>query len=428
MSLSIIHMTNVGYNVIMKNKMSKLVMILFSLVLCLSITGCTQEDRGRVLHEIKSDVELALNRSTEITDTVTAQITRNVSYEVNRSVKPESVKEKSKLTIQFIDVGQADAALVKCDGHYMLIDGGDKSSSQKMYSLLSKDDIDELDIVVATHVHDDHIGGLSGALNYAAADIILSPATDYDSDAFKDIVKYAGDTQITTPESGDKYSLGDAEITIFSVNNNGNVNDTSIVLKIEHSDKSFLFMGDAEESAETELLNSDFDLSADVIKIGHHGSNTSTSEKFLKAVDPDYAIISVGKDNSFNFPTSDVLNRLNDSGVEIYRTDLNGDITLISEDKSIMVNPDRKATLEEILKDGTPVVKTIIEATPTPTPTPEATALPGIDYIGNKNTHKFHYSYCGSVKSMKESNKYYYNGTRTEMIAKGYIPCKKCNP
>ncbi|MBQ2880627.1 MAG: MBL fold metallo-hydrolase, partial [Clostridia bacterium] len=162
------------------------------------------------------------------------------------SVEPESqTPVNSTFSIHFIDVGQADAALVECDGHYMLIDGGNKSDSNIIYSVLKDKKVSSLDIVVATHGHEDHIGGLPGAFNYATAKLTLCPVTSFDSDAFDDFKKYATNKGggITVPKVGDTYSLGSAEVKILGVNSTEDSNNCSIVLMITYGETKFLFTG-----------------------------------------------------------------------------------------------------------------------------------------------------------------------------------------
>lgn len=360
--------------------------------------------------------------------------------EDNMVERPVSPPADSTFSIRFIDVGQADAALVECDGHYMLIDGGNKEDSSLMYSVLKTSGISKLDIVVGTHAHEDHIGGLPGALNYATADMILCPVTSYDSDAFNDFAKYATSNGggITIPNVGNKYSLGSASINILGVNGDSDINNTSIVLKITYGQTSFLFTGDAEREAEQAILNSGADLSATVLKVGHHGSDTSTTYPFLREIMPQYAVISVGTGNSYGHPTEDTLSRLRDADVTLYRTDLQGDIICTSDGSTVSFSVERNAGADTLAPaQSKPATSTQSPApapapvVPTPAPEPDTSASEepiGTDYIMNTNTKKFHYPSCGSVAKMKDKNKGYFTGTRDELIAQGYDPCGNCHP
>lgn len=365
----------------------------------------------------------------EVTDEPTSEpeSTENPTTEPE-TTEPGQIPAGSTFSIHYIDVGQADAALVECDGHYMLIDGGNKEDSSLIYSVLKSASVSKLDIVVGTHAHEDHIGGIPGAYNYTTADLTLCPVTSYDSEAFEDFKTYADKNGggITIPSVGDTYSLGSATIEILGVNGGSDPNNTSIVLMITYGSTSFLFTGDAEREAEQAILNRGADLSATVLKVGHHGSDTSTTYPFLREIMPQYAIISVGEGNSYGHPTDDNLSRLRDADVTVYRTDLNGDIFLTSDGQTVSITSDKTVSQEEIMTPGSTYVAPPVVTEPDPEP--EESTPTGTDYIVNTNTGKFHYPSCGSVKKMKESNKMYYTGTRDELIAKGYDPCGNCHP
>lgn len=253
-------------------------------------------------------------------------------FACTKSVEP--IIDDSEMTVTFIDVGQGDSTLIKCDNHYMLIDGGDREYSDQLYSILEQNHIDKLDIVVATHAHADHIGGLNGALTYADTDLILSPVTDYDSKTFQKLKSFG---ELTVPSVGDTYKLGSANIEILSVNY-GEGNNSSIVILLEHLGNKFLFTGDAERDVESFLCDKyDDEFDIDVLKVGHHGSDTSTSYRFLRMLMPEYAVVSVGKDNKYGHPTEEVLSRLHDADVKTHRTDETGDITFISTFNGISV-------------------------------------------------------------------------------------------
>ena len=321
----------------------------------------------------------------------------------------------SSFFIHFIDVGQADAALVQCDGQYMLIDGGNKADSNRIFSVLKKYSVQELDIVVGTHAHEDHIGGLPGAFQYAASKLTLSPVDAYDSDAFRDFRKYAEQKGggITIPSVGDTFKLGSAEIVILGVNSTEETNNTSIVLKITYGSTAFLFTGDAEREAEQVILNAGFDLSATVLKVGHHGSETSTSYPFLREVAPQYAVISVGTDNTYGHPAEDTVSRLRDADVTVYRTDKQGDIICTSDGKSVTFTTQNNTYTDPSISDNQNSSDREEEVH---------------DYVGNTDSKKFHYADCRHAETMSEDKKFYYTGTREEMLEMGYEPCGTCDP
>jgi len=217
-----------------------------------------------------------------------------------------------------------------------------------MYSYLKRNGISTLDIVVASHPHSDHVGGLAGALNYAKAGLVLCPVTEYDTDAFRDFVKYAkkNGPGITVPEKMDTYALGSATVTVLGLNA-GEGNDASIVLSVAYQDKVFLFTGDAEREAEQAVL-ADVPalLAADVLKVGHHGSADATTYPFLREIMPEYAVISCGAGNPYGHPTDNTLSRLRDAGVTVYRTDLHGDITISCEDGEWSITTQRNSIIQ----------------------------------------------------------------------------------
>lgn len=347
---------------------------------------------------------------------------------INYATWPER-PENSTFAVHYIDVGQADAALVLCDGKAMLIDGGNAEDSNLIFSYLKTHNIDHLDYIVCTHAHEDHVGGLAGALNYASVGTAYCPVTSYDSRAFESFVKYLGNqgVNITVPSHSDSFTLGSAECQVLGpIYSSSEPNNTSLVIKIIYGNTSFLFTGDAERDEEQDILNAGYDISCTVLKVGHHGSDTSTSYVWLRSAAPSYAVISVGEGNSYGHPTEDVLSRLRDADVITFRTDMQGDIICSSDGNTVTFDVERNADADTLANAGAGSHQETEPVAVAPVITDSEDT--GTDYIGNKNTKKFHYDWCSSVDQMKESNKFYYTGTRYEMIAKGYEPCKRCDP
>ena len=327
-----------------------------------------------------------------------------------------TIPAQSTFEIHFIDVGQGDAALVLCDGNAMLIDGGESSESSKIYAYLQAHNIDFLDYIVATHAHSDHIGGLSGALNYASVGMALCPVTSYTSKAFNSFVKYldAQGVSITVPTPGLSFSLGSASVQVLGPQKEyDNPNDTSIVMRIVYGNTSFLFTWDAERTAEADILEAGYDLSATVLKVGHHGSDTSTSYPFLREIMPEFAVIQVGTGNLYGHPAENTLSKLRDAGVKIYRNDLQGTIICTSDGEKVSFSTEKNASLQTNPTEITSV------------PSIETDIPDAGEYIGNKNSKKFHLPTCKNLPA--EKNRVYLE-SRNEALQKGYDPCGNCNP
>jgi competence protein ComEC len=231
--------------------------------------------------------------------------------------------------------------------------------------------------------------------------------TEFDSRAFANFVKYLGEQgkSITVPSPGDTFSLGGADIQILApLNPSDEPNNTSIVLKLTYGDVSFLFTGDAEREEEAEILEAGYDLSATVLKVGHHGSETSTSYPYLREIMPQYAVISCGTGNSYGHPREETLSKLRDADVTLFRTDLQGTITATSDGKTVTFTTERNSTTQT-----NPTVVTAEEAY----------------YIGNVNSHKFHRPDCSGLPD--EKNRVTLD-TRETAIEEGYEPCGICKP
>lgn len=259
-------------------------------------------------------------------------------YSVQVSVNKSS-ETKDKLKVHFIDVGQGDSILLQNGERFMLIDGGPNSSTDKVLSYLKKTGVKNLDYVVATHPHEDHIGGIDKVIDTFQIETVYMPKVTATTKTFKDVVESMKKKNLKAkiPVAGEEFKFGEAKVTILAPNSSTyeDTNNYSIVLKVAYGENSFLFTGDAESLSEKEILKKGLDIKADVIKLGHHGSRTSSSSAFLKEVNPKYGVITVGKDNDYGHPHKEIMERVKGMNIKIYRTDEKGDIVIVSDGKDI---------------------------------------------------------------------------------------------
>ncbi|EGT4138669.1 MBL fold metallo-hydrolase [Clostridium perfringens] len=254
------------------------------------------------------------------------------------------VPKDSKLMISYMDVGQGDAAYIKVNGNDILIDAGPRSNSKELLEQLKAKNIDDFELVIATHPHEDHIGGMVDVFKEYEVKAFYSPKITHTTKTYENLVKAVKDEGLKTKElkGGMVIDLGEgAKFEVFTPQKSEyeELNDYSPIMKLSFGDTSYLFTGDAEKLAEEEALakykNS---LDSDVIKFGHHGSSSSSSNAFIEAVSPKYGIISCAKDNKYGHPHRETLDIIKKYNIKTFRTDTDGEIILTSDGKSINFN------------------------------------------------------------------------------------------
>ena len=261
-------------------------------------------------------------------------IETKVDHRVEESIKLDS----NNLTIQFIDVGQGDCILINQNEDYMLIDAGNNEDGELLVNYFKDLGIKKFNYVIGTHAHEDHIGGLDNIINNFDIGKFYMPDVITTTKTFEDVLDalLEKNKAFDTPSIGKEFKLQDLDFKVLYVGNDkSDLNNTSIVLKMTYKDTTYLFMGDATEKVEKILIDDGVDLKSDVLKVGHHGSQYSTTSNFLKKVSPSYAVIQVGKDNTYDNPkqiTLDKLQKLNDM---TYRNDIDGTIILTSDGNNI---------------------------------------------------------------------------------------------
>ena len=329
------------------------------------------------------------------------------------------------LKVHFIDVGQGDSILIQSgEDHDMLIDAGENDQGDTVVTYLQGLGIDKLDYVIGTHPHSDHIGGLDDVINNFEIGKILLPPVEHTTKTYEDVLSAISSQglKITKPVVGDSYTLGETTFKIIAPNDDygDDLNNWSIGIKIINGENSFVMCGDAEALAEADILKNGIDISTDVLKLGHHGSKTSTSGAFLEKVNPEYAVISCGLGNSYGHPTEETLNKLRYNGVKVFRTDEQGTIIATSDGTDISWSTQPSTSN----KAGVPAEKTN-EASESKEETTAQAQAKTVTYVLNTKTKKFHLPSCGSLPT---TNRAYTDESRDEVIADGYVPCKRCNP
>ena len=250
--------------------------------------------------------------------------------------------EDEYLAVHFIDVGQADCILLSCGDDYMLIDGGNAADGYAVRSYLENAGVDKLDLLVATHPHEDHIGGLPTVLTYFEAETIWTTEITYSNSTIRKFLEAADkqDAPVVQPTGGETFLLGSALVTVLGPvsTNYEDVNNLSLVLMVEFEDTRFLFTGDMETLAEGDMLDfwgEEFNWKADVLKVGHHGSYSSTGYRLLREVAPTWAVIPCGYQNEYGHPHENTLSRLRDAEVVTFRMDLMSTVFALSDGETI---------------------------------------------------------------------------------------------
>ena len=269
-----------------------------------------------------------------------SSLTISCNFPTNDSNKNNQI-ESNKMIVHYIDVGQGDSILIQVNNKNLLIDAGPKSDKKKLLDYLSNLNLEKLDYVIATHPHEDHIGNMADVIDDYNVLAFYAPKVQSTTKTFEQMVESlkSKNLKINVIKKGtDSINLGEnTKVTVFSPTKDyyEDLNNYSPVIKIEYGKTSFLFTGDAQKDVEKEILATNEDISADILKVGHHGSSTSTTKDFLNKVNPSIGVISLGKDNTYNHPNDGTVKRLNQNKVTIYRTDKNGTVILSSDGSKI---------------------------------------------------------------------------------------------
>lgn len=313
----------------MKNR-KKVILSLISIIIVLILLAIGVEEE-----KIKD----IFNRNNVEEQNVIASNTQNERAETQ--IKEKFIAE-DKLIVDYIDVGQADSILLRNKDKTMLIDAGTNEEGKNVVNFLKEEGISKIDYLIGTHPHEDHIGGLDDVINNFDIGKIYMPKRETTTKTFKDVLSAIKNKnlKITQPQKGEIIDLGQAKCEFMTepIIDDDNINLSSLTLRVEFGNNSFLFMGDAEKQNEKTITWP----KTDVLKVGHHGSDTSSSKEFLEQVNPKYSIIMVGEKNTYKLPKQPIIDRIEKIGSEIYRTDKNGNIQIISDGNNLEIKTEKE--------------------------------------------------------------------------------------
>ncbi len=345
------------------------------------------------------------------------------------AVSAATVSASENLSVHFLDVGQGDSILLQFNNKNVLIDAGTQDMGPRVESYLRDHGVSSLDLLVATHPHEDHIGGLITILNDIPIKQILDSGQVHTTQTYENFLTLVDQKNIpfAVAERGQTIDLDPAikievlspPATLFA----GDLNQNSVVLRVTYNKVSFLLAGDAGFEAEDSIMAAGYDLKSDILKVGHHGSSSASSPAFLSRVTPTSSIIEVGENNVYGHPTSKTLSALQNTGTKVYRTDLDGNIVITTDGQSYTVTTGKQSWSTT----GT-APKATASAVAWPVSPVAAASIDSQDaFVGSVKSNKYHYPSCQWAKKISPQNEIWFTGS-ADAQAHGYVPCGVCHP
>ncbi len=406
--------------------MKKRIIGLLTLWMLILIGLCSCGDsKDEFDEQLAEQTEQVQELADEIQDSIlTPEITEEPT--ATPTATPEPTPVTGDMAVHFLDVGQGLSIFVQSGGENLIYDGGDRGTSSFVVSYLQQQGVETIDYLISSHYDEDHLAGLIGCLNAFDVETVIGSDYEHDSDlyqSFIDTVSAEG-LEIQHPEVGTEFQFGTGKFAVLSpaeIVDDSNAN--SVAIKLENGQNSFIFTGDAEHNSEAAMCASGIDLDCDVLVPGHHGSATATSWDFLEATVPEYAVISCGTDNQYGHPDQDTMDKLQDMGINVFRTDKQGTIIALSNATNITWNtePCNDYSSGDTSDVGT---QPQVTAAPTQVPEPEVTEAPAqSETVWLSATGSKYHSIpdCGNMNPNSARQI-----SRSDAEAQGYEACKKC--
>lgn len=348
-----------------------------------------------------------------------------------------NAETNGEMAVHFLDVGQGNAILVQSGGQNLLYDGGDQNHSDEVVSYLQQQNVQTIDYMISSHYDEDHLGGLVKCLDNFEVEHVLGSDYVHTSDLFNTFMNTATAHAIIVeyPSVGDTYEFGTGSFTVMAPDGiSQNSNDNSVVIRLVNGNNSFMFMGDAEETSEQDMISTGMNLDCDVLSLGHHGSSSSTSWDLLEASTPSWAVISCGQDNSYGHPAASTMEKLRDMNVPVYRTDAQGTIIALSDGDTISWNQEPcndyaagDAKQQSANSDTSQAAQYSSEDTASAPAVETETSDISSDTQGrtvwiSATGSKYHSRPdCGNMNPNKATQE-----TEAQALSQGYEACKKC--